>query len=336
MSSNDNKVEVDKDSVSIGYEFPAETEDISTILIIECQSRENETVKALDAAYKNNKFDRAYGFLFFRWFGENLGSDSCLDELERWLKLEAKKIDLENNQGCESEDQRREHNIQLSKLKAVIIGWDTGEHGLDVIKKIRHYRPNLPIFIVNYKKGSGQAKSYTQLDLCHFFRKNSLGGSPIVFEGKDMLGNEAETLLKKIDRIVSNYREAPYWEALKEYAKRPVISFHALPVGYKRSMSPSIADFVEFYGPGHFSAETSLAADPLDSLLDPSGPLQEAQEKAAIAFGAQAGSPPITKVSSIMKIKLTPLSGTRFVTNGTSTANKIVHTAFVRPNLHYS
>ncbi len=329
MSSIDDKTEVDKDSDSIGYEFPSKTEDISTILIIECRSRENETIKALEAAYKNNKFNRAYGFLFFRWFGKD--RDSCLERLERWLKLEAKKIDLENNQGGESEDQLREHNIQLSKLKAVIIGWDTGEHGLDVIKKIRHYRPNLPIFIVNYKKGSGQAKSYTQLDLCHFFRKNSLGGSPIVFEGKDMLGNEAETLLKKIDQIVSNYREAPYWEALKEYAKRPVISFHALPVGHKRSMSPSIVDFVEFYGSGHFSAETSLAADPLDSLLDPSGPLQEAQEKAAIAFGAQAGSPPITKVSSIMKIKQSPLSGTRFVTNGTSTANKIVHTAFVRP-----
>lgn len=351
MSVNDDKDQKCDDSVLTNYEFPIEAEGKSTILIIECRKYDNETVNAVQSAYENNTFDREYEFLFFRWpdVGESLG------EFENWLNLKAEKIGLEKDEGCESEAQIKEHNIKLSKLKAIIIGWDSGKYGLKVIKKIRHYYPNLPVFIVNYGKIRNQDYSDSlddkssdsrhcgeesdnnisygsslQIKLYDFVSKEKLGGSPIVFEGRDMLGNESETLLKKIDTIISNYREAPYWEALKEYAKKPVISFHALPVGHKRSTSNSIADFAEHYGPGYFSAETSLAADPLDSLLDPKGPLQNAQEKAAIAFGAQAGHTQIIKTLSVMEKKQSPLRGTRFVTNGTSTANKIVHEAFVR------
>ena len=59
-----------------------------------------------------------------------------------------------------------------------------------------------------------------------------------------------------------------------------------------------------------FMAETSATSGGLDSLLDPVGPLKKAQEFAARAFGARR---------------------TFFVTNGTSTANKIVVQALVRP-----
>ncbi len=52
-----------------------------------------------------------------------------------------------------------------------------------------------------------------------------------------------------------------------------------------------------------FLAETSSTSGGLDSLLQPTGPLKQAQEMAAEAYGAQR---------------------TYFVTNGTSTANKIV------------
>ena len=58
-------------------------------------------------------------------------------------------------------------------------------------------------------------------------------------------------------------------------------------------------------------AETSATSGGLDSLLDPVGPLKLAQEYAARAFGARR---------------------TYFATNGTSTANKIVVQALVRPD----
>jgi arginine decarboxylase len=66
----------------------------------------------------------------------------------------------------------------------------------------------------------------------------------------------------------------------------------------------------EFYGPNVFLAETSSTTGGLDSLLQPHGPLKLAQEKMARAFGARHSY---------------------YVTNGTSTANKIVMQALVHP-----
>ena len=65
-----------------------------------------------------------------------------------------------------------------------------------------------------------------------------------------------------------------------------------------------------FYGINIFLAETSATSGGLDSLLQPHGPIKKAQELAARAFGARK---------------------TYFVTNGTSTANKIVVQALVHP-----
>jgi arginine decarboxylase len=65
-----------------------------------------------------------------------------------------------------------------------------------------------------------------------------------------------------------------------------------------------------FYGPNIFLAETSATSGGLDSLLEPHGPIKEAKELAARAFGAKQ---------------------TFFATNGTSTCNKIVVQALVRP-----
>ena len=67
---------------------------------------------------------------------------------------------------------------------------------------------------------------------------------------------------------------------------------------------------VDFYGLEIFLAETSATCGGLDSLLEPTGPLREAQQLAAQAFGSRQ---------------------TYFVTNGTSTANKIVVQALVQP-----
>ena len=66
----------------------------------------------------------------------------------------------------------------------------------------------------------------------------------------------------------------------------------------------------QFYGMNIFLAETSATSGGLDSLLEPVGPIKKAQELAVRAFGAQR---------------------TYFVTNGTSTANKIVLQALIKP-----
>ncbi|MGE0711802.1 MAG: aminotransferase class I/II-fold pyridoxal phosphate-dependent enzyme [Planctomycetota bacterium] len=111
--------------------------------------------------------------------------------------------------------------------------------------------------------------------------------------------------------IRARYR-TPFFSAVRSYAQKPTGVFHALPISRGKSISKShwIKDLEEFYGPNLFLAETSATTAGLDSLLQPHGSLKEAQELAARAFGAERSF---------------------FVTNGTSTANKIVLQAVLHP-----
>ena len=111
--------------------------------------------------------------------------------------------------------------------------------------------------------------------------------------------------------IMQRYK-TPFFTALRDYSKQPTGVFHAMPISRGKSITKShwIGDMGEFYGMNIFLAETSSTSGGLDSLLDPHGPIKEAQEKAARAFGARQ---------------------TFFATNGTSTCNKIVVQALVRP-----
>ena len=106
--------------------------------------------------------------------------------------------------------------------------------------------------------------------------------------------------------------KTPFFTALTEYSKQPTGVFHAMPISRGKSISRShwIQDMGAFYGPNIFMAETSATSGGLDSLLEPHGPIKKAQELAARAFGAKQ---------------------TFFATNGTSTCNKIVVQALVRP-----
>ena len=120
-------------------------------------------------------------------------------------------------------------------------------------------------------------------------------------------------LYSSIMRGVGERHQTPFFNALREYAKQPTGVFHALPLARGKSIMNSnwIGDLLQFYGSNLFMAETSTTSGGLDSLLAPIGPLKKAQESAARAYGARK---------------------TFFVTNGTSTANKIVVQALVRPD----
>ncbi|HTQ93476.1 MAG TPA: aminotransferase class I/II-fold pyridoxal phosphate-dependent enzyme [Streptosporangiaceae bacterium] len=120
-----------------------------------------------------------------------------------------------------------------------------------------------------------------------------------------------ELHLSILDGVSARYR-APFFSALRSYSQRPTGVFHALPISRGKSIVNShwIKDMVDFYGLDIFLAETSATCGGLDSLLEPTGPLREAQQLAATTFGSRQ---------------------TYFVTNGTSTANKIVVQALVRP-----
>ncbi len=113
-------------------------------------------------------------------------------------------------------------------------------------------------------------------------------------------------------RGVGERYQSPFFTALRNYSRQPTGVFHALPISRGKSIvgSPWVTDMIDFYGLNIFMAETSSTSGGLDSLLDPVGPIKKAQELAARAFGSQR---------------------TYFVTNGTSTANKIVMQSLVTP-----
>lgn len=113
-------------------------------------------------------------------------------------------------------------------------------------------------------------------------------------------------------RGIEDRYQTPFFTALKRYSQQPTGVFHALPISRGKSITKShwIQDMGEFYGMNIFLAETSATSGGLDSLLEPHGPIKKAQELTARAFGSKK---------------------TFFATNGTSTCNKIVVQALVRP-----
>jgi len=120
-----------------------------------------------------------------------------------------------------------------------------------------------------------------------------------------------ELHLSILKGITERY-DTPFFNALLQYSQKPTGVFHAMPISRGKSIDKShwIKDMGRFYGSNIFLAESSATTGGLDSLLQPLGPLKRAQKLAGRAYGSRR---------------------TYFVTNGTSTANKIVVQALVRP-----
>ncbi|MEQ9460896.1 MAG: hypothetical protein RIG82_08085 [Phycisphaeraceae bacterium] len=169
------------------------------------------------------------------------------------------------------------------------------ERSAELGKLLHKVRPELDLFLVTdapLSRVAGNAGSE--------FRR--------VFYRLDQYMEQHLSLLKWVH---ARY-ETPFFDALRRFSAKPTGVFHALPIARGKSMSSGhwTRDLLEFYGPNIFMAETSATSGGLDSLLQPRGPIKKAQNLAARAFGARE---------------------TFFVTNGTSTANKIVSQALIQP-----
>ena len=161
-------------------------------------------------------------------------------------------------------------------------------------ERIRELRPELDLYLVGHASIEALAGELGRLFDRVFLRRDALEMHLSILRG------------------VGNRYQTPFFTALRDYSRQPTGVFHALPISRGRSVvnSPWVSDMVEFYGLNIFLAETSATSGGLDSLLDPVGPIKRAQELAARAFGAHR---------------------TYFVTNGTSTANKIVMQSIITP-----
>ncbi|MDM0110857.1 arginine/lysine/ornithine decarboxylase [Variovorax sp. J22R133] len=118
----------------------------------------------------------------------------------------------------------------------------------------------------------------------------------------------ASFLARQIMRAAEDYLDQllpPFFKALTRHAERSAYSWHtpghAGGVGFLKS--PVGYALHEFFGENTLRSDLSISVPELGSLLDHTGPIKEAEAYAAQVFGADH---------------------TYFVTNGTSTANKIV------------
>ncbi len=169
------------------------------------------------------------------------------------------------------------------------------DYGSTLVKIISRVRPELDLYLVTDQSAEELAGSV--VDHCR----------RVFYHKEDLL----ELHLHILSGITSRY-QTPFFSALRHYAKQPTGVFHALPISRGKSITKSnwIRDMIDFYGMNIFLAETSATSGGLDSLLEPHGPIKKAHELASRAYGSRR---------------------TFFATNGTSTCNKIVVQALVRP-----
>jgi len=173
---------------------------------------------------------------------------------------------------------------------------ESGDCGLLLAKAVKQIRPELDVILLASRK------------LDEIISDPAAAGLRRVFyEVEEPL----EIHLSILSGVAERF-ETPYFDNLKKYAQKPVGTFHALPIARGKSIFRSnwIRDMGEFYGPTLFLAESSATTGGLDSLLEPTGNIKKAQDAAARAFGADH---------------------VFFVTNGTSTSNKMVHQALLAP-----
>jgi arginine decarboxylase len=171
-----------------------------------------------------------------------------------------------------------------------------GDLGTLLAQVVRRWRPELDVYLT------------TDRDVVRLSASPEAAGIRRVFYGVE---EPMEIHLAILAGVKDRY-ETPYFDNLKRYAQRPMGTFHALPLARGKSIFKSnwIRDMGEFYGANLFLAESSATTGGLDSLLEPTGNIKVAQDKAARALGGDRSF---------------------FVTNGTSTSNKIVLSALLRP-----
>jgi arginine decarboxylase len=185
-------------------------------------------------------------------------------------------------------------------LRTLTAGMDVqeaaGDSALRLAQVLKRVRPELDLYLVS----NGEVE-----EIAGSLQANAL--RRVFYAVEELL----ELHLAILEGVQSRY-DTPFFDNLKKYAQRPIGTFHALPIARGKSIFKSdwIRDMGEFYGLNLFLAESSATTGGLDSLLEPTGNIKKAQELAARAFGADH---------------------VFFVTNGTSTSNKMAVQALLAP-----
>lgn len=190
----------------------------------------------------------------------------------------------------------------LPEADCIMISWTLGgtgsKHNADakqLIHEIRQRNEDIPIFLM--AEPTGEAPGALTVDTIRE-----------VNEYIYIMDDTPEFIAGRIIAAANRYKESlypPFFGALVKFSKDFEYSWHTPghAGGTAFRKSPAGRMFYKFFGEQLFRSDLSISVGELGSLLDHSGPLGEAERYAAKVFGADM---------------------TYFVTNGTSTANKIV------------
>lgn len=181
-----------------------------------------------------------------------------------------------------------EHN---ARIIGVIFDWD--QHSDELCTEINDLNEYLPLYAF-INTTSSLDVSLNEMRMALYFFEYAL--------------NAADDIAQHIEQYTAEYMDSitpPLTKALFNYVKEGKYTFctpgHMAGTAFQKSPVGSL--FYDFFGANTLKADVSISVTELGSLLDHSGPHLEAEEYIARTFNAE---------QSYM------------VTNGTSTANKII------------
>ena len=188
--------------------------------------------------------------------------------------------------------------ISHTEVGCVLVDWEIGEEngGIDsseIIHSIRKRNDKIPIFVTTKKHKVQDIPTEVLSQVQEYIWK---------------MEDTPEFIAGKIAIAVKEYIEEmmpPFFRELVAYTEEYKYAWHTPGHmgGLAFRKSPAGRIFFEFFGENVFRADLSVSVPELGSLMEHAGVNGEAERRAAKNFGAEQ---------------------TYFVTNGTSTANKMV------------
>jgi arginine decarboxylase len=169
---------------------------------------------------------------------------------------------------------------------------------LELVQRITRFRPELDVYILIAQEQEDEIVDtlFAEAVDGYFYR-----------EERDYRG-----MYRILNAQIQERSRTPFYDQLKNYVWMAKDSWHTPGHSSGESLrgSPWVNDFYDFMGEHVFDADLSVSVKMLDSLMEPTGVIAEAQTIAAKAFGARR---------------------TFFATNGTSTANKVIFQTLLAP-----
>ncbi|HZF20153.1 MAG TPA: aminotransferase class I/II-fold pyridoxal phosphate-dependent enzyme [Burkholderiales bacterium] len=169
---------------------------------------------------------------------------------------------------------------------------------LELVQRVTRFRPELDVYILIAQEHEDEIVDalFAEAVDGYFYRGE-----------RDYRG-----MYRILNAQIQERSRTPFYDQLKNYVWMAKDSWHTPGHSSGESLrdSPWVNDFYDFMGEHVFDGDLSVSVKMLDSLMEPTGVIAEAQTIAAKAFGARR---------------------TFFATNGTSTSNKVIFQTLLAP-----